>query len=157
MHLIFSDDSYYKYSCRNIPPDWKQNMRMAEKPLWESNSIVIQRSFGLFLLQSECVQSHFKNNSNRIVSGECWCSDVARKAPKLRWQAPRKQLQLQPPLLRLWAAPATKWTKRFGKQGQNVFKMSSVTVSFQATPASSVKVLHSCCRMSAFGHKLEYK
>lgn len=147
MHLIFSDASCYKYSCRNIPQirskTWGWLKNHSEKATPSSS----REALGCSCRVNAC--NHISNTTASALSPVNVDVVIAQVT------GPRKQLQLQPPLLRLWAAPATKWTKRFGKQGQNVFNMSSVTISFQATPASSVKVLHSCCRMSAFGHKLE--
>ena len=132
----------------------------------QSDSSLLHCSFGLFLKQSELIQSHFDNNSvhfvssvlmpilnytlfqennqtksidhssekatpgssvehieplgrfscrlsasrynkNNFVSRECRCADVAWRACKLGWQAPRKQPQ--PPPVKLWAVPVSKW------------------------------------------------
>ena len=151
-----------------------------------NSSSSLHGSCGLFLQSERMIVHHTslqKQQHPHIVSRECWCGDVAWRACKPGWQAPRKQPQPLP--VKLWDVPASKWALAAYTQfsgienySPNVSNMPPVDDSFQilhdlsriqdndqnmynvhesnkATPASSIAVLGcSWSRVSSFSHTL---
>ena len=111
----------------------------AEKRPPNSSSSLLHGSCGLFLQSERMIAHHTslqKQQHPHIVSGECWCSDVAWRACKPGWQAPRKQPQ--PPPVKLWDVPVSKWALAAYTQfsgienySPNVSNMPPVDDSFQ--------------------------
>ena len=117
----------------------------AEKRPPNSSSSLLHGSCGLFLQSERMIAHHTplqKQQHPHIVSRECWCGDVAWRACKPGWQAPRKQPQ--PPPVKLWDVPASKWALAAFNQFNGVGNYSPNVSNMSPTCRQWMIVSRSC-------------